>query len=67
MPMMKYLIAGGVGAFLIVGGGAYVYLTRPDNGPTKYQRADVLNLEYLRLKLALLRHQIFRIGGIKNT
>jgi hypothetical protein len=51
MPMMKYLIAGGVGAFLIVGGGAYVYLTRPDNGPTKYQRADVLNLEYLSMSV----------------
>ncbi len=49
--MIKYLIAGGVGLFLIIGGGAYVYLTRPDNSPTKYQRADVLNLEYLSMSV----------------
>ena len=49
--MKKLLIAGGVGVFLIVGGATYVYFTRPDNSPTKYERADVLNLEYLSMSV----------------
>ena len=41
------IIIGAVLVSVLVGAGAYVVMTRPDNDMTKYQRKDVLSLNYL--------------------
>jgi len=49
--IFKLLIPVVVGALIVVSGSVYVAMTRADDDPKKYQRSDVMSLDFMTVKL----------------
>jgi hypothetical protein len=49
--LLKVLIPVVAGALIVVSGGAYVAMTRPDVDPQKYQRSDIMSLDLMTINV----------------
>ncbi|MBT3991200.1 MAG: hypothetical protein HOG95_01430 [Rhodospirillaceae bacterium] len=49
--ILKVLVPIVIGALIVVSGGTYVAMTRSDDDPQKYQRSDVLSLDFMTVNV----------------